>query len=225
MRPRGPGSSGAGPLPTPPLSAPAAAGTMEIVYVYIKKRSEFGKQCNFSDRQAELNIDIAPNPELAEQFVERNPVDTGIQCSTSMSEHEVGPCPGAWASEGAVRQGGWPGQVSGTGCPHPPGSQSEWTNADAGSVRTELPQDPSQCPGSGEHPTPTIPWARRMSIKIFSVPGALASPLRLLLEPFWAFDAAGRGILREQRFVSAGNSQLTKRKGSHRKFWSEGPSR
>lgn len=66
---------------------------MEIVYVYLKKRSEFGKQCNFSDRQAELNIDIAPNPELSAQYVERNPVDTGIQCSASMSEHEVSSCP------------------------------------------------------------------------------------------------------------------------------------
>ena len=66
---------------------------MEIVYVYVKKRSEFGKQCNFTDRQAELNIDIPPNPELAELYVERNPVDMGVQCSTSMSEHEVGPCP------------------------------------------------------------------------------------------------------------------------------------
>ncbi|XP_055280253.1 dynein axonemal intermediate chain 2-like isoform X2 [Moschus berezovskii] len=61
---------------------------MEIVYVYVKKLSEFGKQCNFSDRQAELNIDIPPNPEQAKQFVERNLVQTGIQCSTSMSEHE-----------------------------------------------------------------------------------------------------------------------------------------
>ncbi|XP_055280254.1 dynein axonemal intermediate chain 2-like isoform X3 [Moschus berezovskii] len=62
---------------------------MEIVYVYVKKLSEFGKQCNFSDRQAELNIDIPPNPEQAKQFVERNLVQTGIQCSTSMSEHEI----------------------------------------------------------------------------------------------------------------------------------------
>ena len=67
---------------------------MEIVYVYVKKRSEFGKQCNFSDRQAELNIDIPPNPELSSLYVERNPVDTGIQCSASMSEHEVSSCPG-----------------------------------------------------------------------------------------------------------------------------------
>lgn len=67
---------------------------MEIVYVYVKKRSEFGKQCNFSDRQAELNIDIPPNPELSTLYVERNPVDTGIQCSASMSEHEVSSYPG-----------------------------------------------------------------------------------------------------------------------------------
>lgn len=79
---------------------------MEIVYVYVKKRSEFGKQCNFSDRQAELNIDIPPNPELAEQFVERNPVDVGVQCSTSMSEHEVGPSPRAWAGGSVAGQGG-----------------------------------------------------------------------------------------------------------------------
>lgn len=91
---------------------------MEIVYVYVKKRSEFGKQCNFSDRQAELNINIPPNPELAEQFVERSPVDTGIQCSTSMSEHEVGPWP---RGLGQRRWGlaGWPARVvSGTGWLH-----------------------------------------------------------------------------------------------------------
>lgn len=86
---------GGAPQRTPRPLPSAAAGTMEIVYVYVKKRSEFGKQCSFSDRQAELNIDIPPNPALAELFMERNPVDTGVQCSTSMSEHEVGPGPSA----------------------------------------------------------------------------------------------------------------------------------
>lgn len=62
---------------------------MEIVYVYTKKRAEFGRQCNFSDRQAELHVDIVPDPSLAENFIERNPVDTGIQCVQEMSEHEV----------------------------------------------------------------------------------------------------------------------------------------
>lgn len=83
--------------------------------MYLKKRSEFGKQCNFSDRPADLNIDIPPNPELAAQYVERNPVDTGVQCSVSMSEHEVGPRPGP-AGQGVA------GRVASradnrTGCP------------------------------------------------------------------------------------------------------------
>ncbi|PNJ87611.1 DNAI2 isoform 1 [Pongo abelii] len=86
---------------------------MEIVYVYVKKRSEFGKQCNFSDRQAELNIDIMPNPELAEQFVERNPVDTGIQCSISMSEHEANSERFEMETRGVNHvEGGWPKDVN-----------------------------------------------------------------------------------------------------------------
>ena len=62
---------------------------MEIVYVYTKKRSEFGRQCNFADRPAELHVDITPNPSLMSNFVERNPVDRGIQCAQMMSEHDV----------------------------------------------------------------------------------------------------------------------------------------
>ncbi|XP_015425985.1 PREDICTED: dynein intermediate chain 2, axonemal [Myotis davidii] len=86
---------------------------MEIVYVYVKKRSEFGKQCNFSDRQAELHIDIPPNPELAEQFMERNPVDTGIQCSTSMSEHEANTERFEMETRGVNHvEGGWPKDVN-----------------------------------------------------------------------------------------------------------------
>ena len=62
---------------------------MEIVYVYTKKRAEFGRQCNFSDRAAELHVDIMPDATLSENFLERNPADQGIQCVQEMSEHEV----------------------------------------------------------------------------------------------------------------------------------------
>jgi len=62
---------------------------MEIVYVYTKKRADFGRQCNFSDRPAELHVDIAPDSSLAENFIERNPVDSSLQCVQEMSEHEV----------------------------------------------------------------------------------------------------------------------------------------
>ncbi|OBS71165.1 hypothetical protein A6R68_00289 [Neotoma lepida] len=86
---------------------------MEIVYVYVKKRSEFGKQCNFSDRQAELNIDIPPNPELSTLYVERNPVDTGIQCSASMSEHEANTERFEMENCGVNHvEGGWPKDVN-----------------------------------------------------------------------------------------------------------------
>ena len=34
---------------------------MESQYVYQKKRSDFGRHPNFSDRAAELTIDIEPN--------------------------------------------------------------------------------------------------------------------------------------------------------------------
>lgn len=62
---------------------------MEIVYVYTKKRSEFGRQCNFSDRPAELHVDILPDESLTQNFIEKNPVDRGTQCVQEMSEHEV----------------------------------------------------------------------------------------------------------------------------------------
>ena len=57
--------------------------------MYTKKRSEFGRQCNFTDRPAELHVDIVPDASLADNFIERNPVDTGLQCVQEMSEHEV----------------------------------------------------------------------------------------------------------------------------------------
>lgn len=62
---------------------------MEIVYVYTKKRSEFGRQCIFSDRPAELHVDIAPDASLLDNFILRNPIDRSVQCVQEMSEHEV----------------------------------------------------------------------------------------------------------------------------------------
>ncbi|MGH0154989.1 UNVERIFIED_CONTAM: hypothetical protein FKN15_033248 [Acipenser sinensis] len=62
---------------------------MEIVYVYTKKRSEFGRQCNFSDRPAELHVDILPDPSQMDNYIERNPCDNPTQCAQEMSEHEL----------------------------------------------------------------------------------------------------------------------------------------
>lgn len=86
---------------------------MEIVYVYTKKRSEFGRQCNFSDRQAELHVDIPPDEKLANDYIERNPCDTGIQCGQEMSEHEVNTERFETESRGINHiEGGWPKDVN-----------------------------------------------------------------------------------------------------------------
>ena len=57
--------------------------------MYTKKRSEFGRQCNFTDRPAELLADIIPENNLRKQFIDRNPCDLALQCSNDYSEHEV----------------------------------------------------------------------------------------------------------------------------------------
>ncbi|KAI1886582.1 hypothetical protein AGOR_G00197290 [Albula goreensis] len=86
---------------------------MEIVYVYTKKRSEFGRQCNFSDRPAELHVDILPDPTLAANFVERDPCDVPLQCTQEMSEHEVNTERYESESRGINHvEGGWPKDVN-----------------------------------------------------------------------------------------------------------------
>jgi dynein intermediate chain 2 len=62
---------------------------MEIVYVYQKKRSEFGKQALLSDRPAEVSLSIPPDPAYIKNYVERNPTHTEIQATPDKSEHEV----------------------------------------------------------------------------------------------------------------------------------------
>nr|XP_023960407.1 dynein axonemal intermediate chain 2 isoform X2 [Chrysemys picta bellii] len=86
---------------------------MEIVYVYVKKRSEFGRQCNFSDRPAETNVDIQPDPSQATNFIERDPIDAAIQCASDMSEHEVNTERFEMENEGVNHlEGGWPKDVN-----------------------------------------------------------------------------------------------------------------
>ena len=62
---------------------------MEIVYVYTKKRSDFGRQAFFSDFPAQICADIEPEPKLREEFIYKDPVDIAVQNVPNMSEHEV----------------------------------------------------------------------------------------------------------------------------------------
>nr|XP_056704684.1 dynein axonemal intermediate chain 2 [Euleptes europaea] len=86
---------------------------MEIVYVYVKKRSEFGRQCNFSDRAAEVNVDILPDAVQAMNFIEKDPIDTAVQCACNMSEHEVNTERFQMETRGINHvEGGWPKDVN-----------------------------------------------------------------------------------------------------------------
>uniref|UniRef100_A0A5K3FF78 WD_REPEATS_REGION domain-containing protein n=1 Tax=Mesocestoides corti TaxID=53468 RepID=A0A5K3FF78_MESCO len=86
---------------------------MDIQYVYTRKRADFGKQCNFTDRPAELHVDIPPSAELAEKYIPRNPISRSIQNACEMSEHEVNTERVLSEVRGMNHtEGGWPRDVN-----------------------------------------------------------------------------------------------------------------
>ncbi|NXG69350.1 DNAI2 protein, partial [Baryphthengus martii] len=86
---------------------------MEIVYVYTRKRSEFGRPCSFSDLPAKVTVDIPPEPSLASGFVLRNPVNSSVQHTSDMSEHEVNTERAEVESRGVNHvEGGWPKDIN-----------------------------------------------------------------------------------------------------------------
>lgn len=62
---------------------------MEIVYVYTKKRSEFGRQPLLVDTPSQLHINIEPDESLRDNFIAKDPVDMAVQYAPEMTEHEV----------------------------------------------------------------------------------------------------------------------------------------
>ena len=86
---------------------------MEIVYVYTKKRAEFGRQCHFSDRPAELHVNIMPDETAAQNYIVKNPVDIGVQVSKDYSEHEVNTIRFETENRSINHvEGGWPKDVN-----------------------------------------------------------------------------------------------------------------
>lgn len=61
---------------------------METQQVYVKKRSQFGKRCYFSEYD-KLEADIQSDPTLARNFNRLDNVSRGIQCGTVFAAHEV----------------------------------------------------------------------------------------------------------------------------------------
>ncbi|KAJ2998119.1 Dynein intermediate chain 2, axonemal [Globomyces sp. JEL0801] len=92
---------------------------MEIVYVYQKKRREFGKQAMLSDRPADIGLSIPPDPSYLKNYTERNPSHTEAQCCPDKSEHEVNTDSYVLTNRGILHtQGGWPKDVDATDVEH-----------------------------------------------------------------------------------------------------------
>lgn len=62
---------------------------MDIQYVYTKKRNQLGLPTNFSDRSADILVEISPNLSLLQDFIYRDPAEIGVQNSIQLSEHTV----------------------------------------------------------------------------------------------------------------------------------------
>lgn len=69
---------------------------MDIVYVYQRKRRDFGRHGYFSDRNAELLADITPDESQKEMYIERDAAEASVQNTKEFSEHEV--CPVSFRS-------------------------------------------------------------------------------------------------------------------------------
>ncbi|NXM31919.1 DNAI2 protein, partial [Oxyruncus cristatus] len=85
---------------------------MEIKFEYTRKRSDFGRPCNFSDLPAEVTVDIPPDPSLAQDFIPQDPVDFALQHGPVMAVHEVNTERVQVTSRGVNHvEGGWPKHV------------------------------------------------------------------------------------------------------------------
>ncbi|KAL2916816.1 hypothetical protein HK105_203595 [Polyrhizophydium stewartii] len=85
---------------------------MEIVYVYQRKRKDFGRQPLFSEKPAELSVSVPPDPSYMKNYAERNPCQAEVQCAPEKSEHEVNTESFSFTNRGILHtQGGWPKDV------------------------------------------------------------------------------------------------------------------
>ena len=55
-----------------------------------KKKGLLKKPVKFTDVDAKVDVDIQPNPDLFQFYIDTNPVHRIIQVSSMTSEHEVG---------------------------------------------------------------------------------------------------------------------------------------
>ncbi|XP_066990947.2 dynein intermediate chain 3, ciliary-like [Anabrus simplex] len=81
-------------------------------YIYTKKRSEFGRECTFTDEGPKILQNIAPNRALFNDYMLKNPVNSSVQIGTIMAEHELNTERTIFSDRGMNHvEGGWPRDV------------------------------------------------------------------------------------------------------------------
>lgn len=82
------------------------------MHVYQKKRRDFGRNCVFSERRAELIVDINPDPQARSALIAKNPCDSSVLVAKEFSEHEVNTERFETESKGINHtEGGWPKDI------------------------------------------------------------------------------------------------------------------
>ncbi|ESN93763.1 hypothetical protein HELRODRAFT_88238 [Helobdella robusta] len=85
---------------------------MEITYVYTRLRSNFGRHYKFKDSEDKILCDIKPDPEISQSFIDRDPVDRGVQCTVEQSVQEVNTERRKMETKSVNHvEGGWPRDV------------------------------------------------------------------------------------------------------------------
>uniref|UniRef100_A0A7R9GTU4 Dynein intermediate chain 3, ciliary n=3 Tax=Timema TaxID=61471 RepID=A0A7R9GTU4_TIMPO len=85
---------------------------MNDQYVYTKKRSEYGRQCMFSDDGPKVET-ILPVKAHFEDYILKNPVHRGTQIGSVLAEHEANTVRAEYDQHGMNHtEGGWPRDVN-----------------------------------------------------------------------------------------------------------------
>ncbi|CAH1987608.1 unnamed protein product [Acanthoscelides obtectus] len=86
---------------------------MDITFAYQKKRSEFGRQCLFSDRGPDLIDNLPSNRKLAKDWILKDPIDRHQQCAPIQAEHYLNTMRAEYVNAAMNHvEGGWPKDVN-----------------------------------------------------------------------------------------------------------------
>jgi len=87
----------------------------EFDYIYMKKRKEFGRYCNFEDVEPKILGAIERNPQSSDMFVEQTVLNVVLDNIPQFSEHSVNTARVQTKSRGMKHdEGGWPKEVDAT---------------------------------------------------------------------------------------------------------------